>query len=195
MANNTSNYIYFDRLWFQAIKENGYDIENYYTYCMLSCEIYSKKIKERNKAKKNSENGEIIPDIFDKDNTSYMKIPRLHIISEPENKAQLMTMMIAQYIYAHCKSTSKEDLTKYIKFSTLEKVFGLTEVQIGQLITKYGEDYYLSIKSKQERVTRPKKIYYANFQTKEFYDEFKALDLQIKDEEEVEEFTGDIDWI
>lgn len=198
MANNVSNYIYFKRCFFDNLIDGGYNIDEYYTLCEATCSMFSSKIKDRNKIKRNNvKNNETqeLPNIFDENNINYMRLARLHMISEPENKAQMITMMMAQYIYAYCRVTNKEELAKLIKFSTLEKVFKLTETQIGQLITKYGEDYYLSIKSKQERVGRPKKVYYASFNTKEFYTEFKELDLQIKDEEFVDEFAGDLDWI
>ena len=196
MANTTSNFIYFDKEWFDTLIINGYDLDEYYTYCETSNEKYSKVIKERNKVKSKKEEGAEMPNIFDDGKFSYMKLARVHLIKEPTSKPEMIAMMIFQYAFAYCKKNEHD--MKVIKFSTLEKVFGLNEKQLGQVILQYGEDYFLNISSKQERVGRPKKVYYANIDVPSFVEQFKELDLDtIVDEtlEVQEEFGGEIDWI
>ena len=195
VANTTSNFIYFDKEWFETLITNGYDIDEYYTYCEESNEKYSKTIKERKKLK---DKGEIdnMPNIFEEGKVNYMKLARVHLIKEPSTKAEMIAMMIFQYAFSYCKM-NKHNM-KVIKFSTLEKVFGLTEKQLGQIILQFGEDYFLNISSKQDRIGRPKKIYYANVDVVMFTEQFKELELDtIVDETlEVQDmFGGEIDWI
>ena len=191
--NKISNFVYFDRVWFDDIIDHDFDLELYYEYLEESNKKYLTKIKERNKnfaeANKNGTSKDDIPNIMEEGN-SYMKLARLHLIHEPTNKYEVATMMIGQYIFSYCKRTSKEDFTKIIKFTTLERVFKLDEKQIGTLITRYGELYFLTAHSKKERVGRPKQVYYAKFDTSTFLEHMKQLGLE---EEECEvTFDGNL---
>lgn len=196
--NNESNYIYFKRDWFKNVIENNFDIEMFFEFCELGKEEFGEKIKQRNKIKahnKKHSTNEPLPHIFDEsESVDYLRLARLYVLAEPTNKTEMVAMMIAQYINAQCKKDKNHSNLKPMKFESIAKVFGLTVEQIGQVITKCGEDYYLSIASKQERITRPKKIYYALFNNDNFIEDYKNIDTDYVAEDDTFEIEGEIQW-
>lgn len=54
-------------------------------------------------------------------------------------------------------------------------MFNLPSKTIGALINSFGSDYYLSIASKQERVGRPKEVFYAVFNNDNFMADYIAI--------------------
>ena len=182
-ANNKSSFIYFENDWFKTVIDNKYDLDEYWTYVEISAEKFGEKIIARKKvAKANEKNNtnEPLPNMFEEGKLAYMKLARLYCVAEPKTKAELCAMMIAQYIYAYGK---KVDEIKYMKFTTLEKAFNLTELQVGQIVTQYGGNYQLKVSKKKSLVGRPKMEYYATFNVDGFYEEFNKIDFSVLDTE------------
>lgn len=194
MGKRSNNYIYFKRDWFNNLVDNKYDIEMYYDFCEMSLTEFADKIKERNKAKK--DNKEEI-NIFEDGDTNYLRIARMHLITEPTTTKEMACMMIAQYINAQCPRDKKNKAIKVIKFETLERVFKMSSETIGALLNSFGGDYYLSIASKQERVGRPKKVFYAVFNNDDFMADYIAIgDNELVDEKDNNPFgkADDVEW-
>lgn len=189
-ANNKSSFIYFENDWFKTVIENKYDLDEYWTYIEVSAEKLGSKIRARKKvAKANEKNNtnEPLPDIFEDGKIAYMKLARLYCVAEPKTKPELCAMMIAQYIYAYGR---KADELKYMKFTTLEKAFNLTETQVGQIVTQFGGNYQLKVTKKKSLVGRPKMEYYVTFAVSDFYEEFNKIDFSVLDTE-LDDFTID----
>ena len=189
-ANNKSSFIYFENDWFKSVIENKYDLDEYWAYVEVSSEKLAEKIRARKKvAKANEKNNtnEPLPNIFEEGKVAYMRLARLYCVAEPKTKAELCAMMIAQYIYAYGK---KADELKYMKFTTLEKAFNLTEKQVGQIVTQFGGNYQLEVSKKKSLVGRPKMEYYATFDVSAFYEEFNKIDFSVLDTE-LDDFTID----
>lgn len=189
-ANNKSSFIYFENDWFKTVIENKYDLDEYWTYVEVSAEKLCDKIRARKKvAKANEKNNtnDTLPNIFEEGKVAYMRLARLYCVAEPKTKAELCAMMIAQYIYAYGK---KADELKYMKFTTLEKAFNLTEKQVGQIVTQFGGNYQLEVTKKKSLVGRPKMEYYVTFAVSDFYEEFNKIDFSVLDTE-LDDFTID----
>ena len=191
-VNTTSNYIYFKRDWFDNVIENGCDEDIFYDFVELSASEFGEKIRERNKVKaynKKMNEDNPLPNILEKDDLSYIKLPRLYLISdysdnEDEERAEMFkALMIASYVGAQGKR-DKELEIKVMKFDTIGAKFNMTIGEIGKLMEKYGKYNFCKILKKKERVGRPKMVYYIGFDQSEFYEEFADTKLGFVDNEE-----------
>ena len=194
-VNTMSNYIYFKRDWFDNVIENDCNEDIFYGFVEVSASEFGDKIRERNKAKaynKKMNEDNPLPNILEKDDLSYIKLPRLYLISDysdnedVERAEMFKALLIASYVSAQGKRDKDLEI-KVMKFDTICVKFDMTIGEIGKLMEKYGKYNFCKILKKKERVGRPKMIYYIGFDQSEFYEEFANTNMSfVEDEEETD---------